>query len=128
MPLGARKWLIYPPLVIISLSIGLLIVAGPVPPLAVWGIEEGGFLRLAGADRALSWAGRLQVNGGFAGDRRRDLVAARRMRSRARHLHGFRSLLLPLADRLERRHLVRFGAFGALLAAAGLGVLVATRW
>lgn len=124
VPLGARKWLIYPPLVFISSAIGLLIVAGPIPPLAVWGIEEGAFLRLAGAGSTLSSAGRWQVNGGFlaiAAGTWWLLVAW----LAARHLPGVRSLVLPLADRLERRHLVRFGAFAALLALTGAAVIVA---
>jgi hypothetical protein len=123
VPLGPRRWLVYPPLVVISLAIGLVILVGPVPPLAVWGIEEGGFLRLAGGDRTLSWAGRLQVNGSFTALAAGTwwLLAAV---FAARHLEGFRSLLLPLAERLERRHLLGFAAFGALLAVAGVGVLV----
>jgi hypothetical protein len=124
--LGARRWLIYPPLVFISLAIGLVIFAGPVPPLAVWGIEEGGFLRLAGGDAGRLREGRLAVHASFVAIVAGTwwlLVAV----FAARYLHGFRSLLLPLAERLERRHLVRFAACAALLAVAGAAVLVLVR-
>lgn len=122
--LGARRWLIYPPLVFISLAIGLAIFAGPVPPLAVWGIEEGGFLRLAGGDAASSWESRLAVQSAFvavAAGAWWLLLAALAVR----YLDGFRSLLLPLAEGLERRHLVRFGVLAVVLALTGTAVIVA---
>jgi hypothetical protein len=124
--LGARKWLIYPPLVFLSLSIALLIVTGPLPPLAVWGIEGNGFVNAFGREEALSASGRLWVymSAMAAATGLWWLLVAAFGASR---VNGLRSLLLPLANGLQRRHLVWLGGLGALLVAVGVGVLVSVR-
>jgi hypothetical protein len=44
--LGARRWLVYPPLVFFAIIFATTFLAGPVAPLAGWGIESHGFIRV----------------------------------------------------------------------------------
>jgi hypothetical protein len=122
-PLGARKWLINPPLVLVALSIALFLITGPLPPLAVWGIDQRGFLGLAGGGAPLSSWQEIQLYAGVMAAAAGIwwlLVAA----VGARRIEGLRALLLPLADGLQRRHLAWLGALAGILVAAGLAVVV----
>jgi len=42
--LGARRWLVYSPIVIVLAFISILVVVGPVPPLIAWSFEETNFV------------------------------------------------------------------------------------
>ncbi len=122
--LGARKWLIYPPLVLFALPMAVLLLAGPVPPLAgVWGIEEGGFLRLAGVTGEIGTLARVRLYAAMmalAAGTWWMLIAA----AAAAGLRGLQTLLVPLADGLRPQHLAWLGLFGFTWAAAGAVTLL----
>lgn len=123
-PLGARKWLIYPALVWFALPMAVLLLTGPVPPLAgVWGIDEGGFLRLAHVtgdtgtvERVRLYAAMTALAAGIWWM----LIAA----AAAVGLRGLQAVLVPLADGLRRRHLAWLGLFGFVCAATGAATLL----
>jgi hypothetical protein len=121
--LGARKWLVYPALLWFALPMAVLLLTGPVPLAGVWGIEEGGFLRLAGVTREMGTLARVRIyvamTALFAGVWWM-LVAA----AAAAGLGGVRAFLLPLADGLRRRHLAWLGLLGLTSAAAGAATLL----
>jgi hypothetical protein len=122
--LGARKWLIDPALWSFALPFALLLLTGPVPPLLVWGIEEEGFLRMAGvsagADAVLR-TGVYAAMTAMAAGAWWMLIAA----VSAATLEPLRQVLLPLAERLRRRHLAWLGVAGMVSLAAG-GVYLLT--
>jgi hypothetical protein len=45
-PAGARRWLIYPPIGLFLLMATVAFIIGPAGPLAAWGIDDDGFLRV----------------------------------------------------------------------------------
>jgi hypothetical protein len=116
--LGARKWLVHPPLLLVAVCLAGVVLTGPVPPLAVWGVEEGGFLRLAGVPTDAGVADRVRVHAGFLALCTGIwwmLVAA----ASSAGLGRVQSALLPLADRLRRRHLAWWGGLSLGLMAGG---------
>jgi hypothetical protein len=45
--LDARRWLVYPAILLVLLLTGMIVLLAPIFPLAAWGIDDGGFHRIA---------------------------------------------------------------------------------
>lgn len=122
-PLGPRKWLVYPPLVLVSAAILALLLFGPLVPFVVWGLEESAFDRLfvdAGDQPQVFWDVAVQsalfgiaigvwwvILAPLSAMARRPLAA----------------LLVPLADGYQRKHAVWLGLLGLALTAVSLAFL-----
>lgn len=120
-PIGARRWLIYPPIALILAICVAAFVAGPAGPAVGWGVEEHGFARIAqeyvrgpvnqtqfavGMGTALfgAWwiAGSLML-----------MVL----------LRPVRFIFAPLLERVRRPHLAVLTGIGVLVLVAGLVIL-----
>lgn len=121
--LGAKRWLIYPPMVLVSLSIAAVLLLGPMMPLAVWGIQEGF------ADRFVQGAaGNLESLA--VGLARGGMVAMAiglwwliLAPLSAWTIGPLRALVAPLLDRYERRHAWWLALAGLVVAAVGATLL-----
>jgi hypothetical protein len=120
--LGARRWLIDPPLLLFALPMAVVLFFGPVPAVVPWGIEDGGFLRLAHVEADVPTPQRVRVYAALtamaAGGWWMLLAAAS-----AAGIRAVRALLFPLANGLRRTHLAWLAATGFVLVAAGAASL-----
>ncbi|HEV8658357.1 MAG TPA: hypothetical protein VGS96_06980, partial [Thermoanaerobaculia bacterium] len=114
-PIGARRWLVYPPIVALLCVAVLLFVIGPVAPIVAWGIGEGGFHRLLPAMERIRVEAALTIASFGAWWLVASLMAAIFFRP-------IRFALAPLLDHMRRQYLwfVAFAGvvaliFGALL-------------
>lgn len=123
--IGARRWLVYPAIVLVLVfAIGLFLV-GPVAPLLAWGIGDHGFHRvwnLRFDNQPI--VERLRVEGGFAAIAFGSwwIVASGII---AIVLRPIRFVFKPLLDRLRRVHLLFLTLAGAIAIAAGAALLYA---
>ena len=100
-----------------------MVLVGPFLPFAIWGIEQGFFDRLVGGVQG-------EVKPMVEGLTRASLIGAAiglwwvvLSPLAALALRPLRFLLVPLADGLRRRHLVRFGLLGLFVVAACVSFL-----
>ncbi len=122
-PLGARRWLVYPPIVLFSLTLTMLLLAGPFVYPAVAGVETGYLDRLVdGAlwelppiTHAATVASVMAIAVGFWW-----LLAAPLSIPLRRSLAA---LILPLANSYRRGHALALMAAGAVLVVFGAGYL-----
>jgi hypothetical protein len=122
-PLGARRWLVIPPIAICLACVFVPALIGPVVPLAVWGIGDGGFhsmMNLRAEDQSLPEririeVGYLAVAGGVWWIVLSGLVALL--------IHPIGTLFTPLTASLRRVHALLLTLAGALLLGVG-GVLL----
>jgi hypothetical protein len=122
-PLGARRWLVYPPLALFLL-IGLgLTVVGPAGPLVAWGVGDHELHRLLDIDLGSrgNWlhtrfdAGAAAVIFGAWW-----MIASTAL---AIFLPVVRFLFVPLLDGVRRKHLLVLTAIGAVVFALGWAIL-----
>lgn len=115
-PLGARRWLVYPSIaVVLAFAVGLLIVAPPLPMMAL-GLEDHGFEELF--DVPQNNAGRIRFVLGMGGVVFGSwwIIAAAFC---AAFLRPIRFTFAPLLDGLRRAHFAVLAVIGALVAAGG---------
>ncbi|HEY0593281.1 MAG TPA: hypothetical protein VGF40_16030, partial [Thermoanaerobaculia bacterium] len=119
--LGARKWLIYPPLVAAALIVAAFLIAGGAAPLLVWGIAEHGLVKelgfeaRSGAELARLYAGFVLATLGAWW-----LIAAGLV---AIFLRQVRWLCRPFGERLRRVPALMFAAIAAAMGIAGAVVM-----
>ena len=122
--LGAKRWLIYPPLAFFSLMVVMLFVVVPIAPTLAWGIGEFGFERIlvhsgyriaSSFDRGLltsaaaaTWIGTVWL-----------IVAG----ILALALRPFRWLIVPFGNSLRRKHMLWLAGAGALCLGTGSAIL-----
>lgn len=118
---AARRWLLYPSIIFVSVVFALMILAGPVPPVLVWGIEERGFADVMQAGR-LGHAEMIQLNTAFtlAAFAAWWIVLAALVAALPR---AVRWLFAPLADRLRRRHALVLAAIAIVMAVTAFFLL-----
>lgn len=118
-----KRWLIYPPLVLVALVLGTLVVAGPVPVLLAWGVGDEQLFVVLGVEAAqlapaewlrLTWGFGLACLGAWW------LVLSGLL---ALLLRPFRVLWRPFIDRIKRRHALWLTAAGGVLGLVGLLLL-----
>jgi hypothetical protein len=113
--LGARRWLVYPSIaVVLAVATGLLIVAAPIPALAL--VFDDGLEQLW--DIPDSKLGEIRFTLGLGGVLFGSwwIIAAAFC---AAFLRPIRFVFAPLLDGLHRKHFAVLAAIGALVAAAG---------
>jgi len=109
--LGARAWLVYPPLVLCAIAMTALILVGLAAPVVGWGIGERGFEPFLGPGDAGKVGAVLTAFGSWW-----LIVAA----FAAIFPGAIRALLFPIANRFRRVHAAWFAAFATLLASGGV--------
>jgi hypothetical protein len=115
-PLGARRWLVYPPIaVVLALAVGLLIVGPPLPVMAL-ALDDDSFEPMldiphtkAGQVRFLFGMGSVLFGSWW-------IIAAAFC---AAFLRPIRFVFAPLLEGLHRKHFAVLAAIGALVAAGG---------
>lgn len=118
--LGARRWLVYPPIAFLLFFAVVAFIVGPAAPAAVFGIEEGAFDRLFrvpanGFPRfAFNAGGAAIIFGSWW------IIAAGLA---AVFLRPIRFVFVPLLDRLQRKHMGVLAVIGAVVAAIGGGIV-----
>ncbi|HEY3055398.1 MAG TPA: hypothetical protein VGK31_05660 [Thermoanaerobaculia bacterium] len=116
-PIGARRWLVYPPIAALLFLLFSGFLIGPVVPLLGWGIGEGGFHRLW--NPAMD---RIRVNAGLTAASiglwwiLYSVVLTILFRP-------IRFAFAPLLDRLRRRHLWLLSLAGAISLGVGAALL-----
>lgn len=120
--LGARKWLIYPPLVFISLTIVLALLIGPIPGFAAPYFDSigdpDGLAAMFGSDSgATAVSVGIALTTAVAGLWWLILsVLATLM------IEPLRKVLVPIANGLKKRHLIWLAVTGVILLGIGAGV------
>ena len=115
-PLGARRWLVYPPIVVIlALAVGLLIIGPPLPVMA-FALDDDGLEQVL--DIPQSKAGELRFLLGMGAVLFGSwwIIAAGFC---AAFLRPIRFVFTPLLEGLRRKHFAVLAAIGALVAAIG---------
>jgi hypothetical protein len=112
-PIGARKWLVYPAIVMLLFFVLAAIVVAPAAGITAFLIEEQHLYR----DDV-----RLQAAAGIAAFGAWFLAAAALLALMLRPLQAF---FRPVLDGLRRRHFAILAALGAIAAAAGAAILIA---
>jgi hypothetical protein len=123
VPLGPRAWLVYPALIAGTAPFFLVPLVAPVILIASFGVEQAGFLRLAGAwPGSLSGVTELRINAGFlalaAGAWWMVLAGIA-----AAAWPAIRVLLAPFPIALRRSQTAWLFGAGAVVAIAGAAVL-----
>ena len=120
-PLGARRWLVYPPIALfLTVTLALVIIGPAAPVVLAWGIGEHGFERVFDVPHSFYGAIRFQFGIGGIAFGAWWMLAAGLM---TLLLRPARFVFAPLLDGLRARHLGVLAAIGAVVAIAG-GVLV----
>ena len=119
-PLGARRWMVYPPIAILLLVALSMVIMGPVAPVVAWGIGEHGFERIFDVPHSIEGLVRFQAGLGSVAFGAWWIIAAGLMRV---FLRPIRFMFAPLLDNLRGRHLAVLAAIGVTVAAVG-GVLL----
>ncbi|HUJ14092.1 MAG TPA: hypothetical protein VL284_09925 [Thermoanaerobaculia bacterium] len=119
-PLGARRWLVYPPIALLLVAMLAASIVGPAASVIAWGIGEHGFERIF--DVPQSFYGHLRFQFGMGGIIFGSwwMIAAGLMTV---FLRPIRFVFSPLLDGLRARHVTVLAVIGAVIATAG-GVLV----
>lgn len=115
-PLGARRWLVYPAmLVVLAFATGLLIIGPPLPMLAL-ALDDNGLEKIW--DIPHSKAGQLRFLFGMGGVLFGSwwIIASAFC---AAFLRPIRFVFAPLLDSLQRKHFAVLAAIGALVAGVG---------
>jgi hypothetical protein len=123
--IGARRWLVYPAIVVPLLFALLIFLIGPVAPLLAWGVGDQEFHRL--------W--NLRAGGQPIADRLRVEVGLSAVSFgawwviasgvAAMLLRPIRFVFAPLLDRVQRRHLLFLTLAGVVATGVGAAVLYA---
>lgn len=111
-PIGARKWLIYPAIVMLLFFVFVTIVIAPGVGITAFFIEEQ---RLFQGDVRMQGAVALSSFGGW-------IIAAAFLL--AMTLRPMQAFFRPLLDGLRRKHFLVLAAIGAIAAAAGAAILM----
>jgi hypothetical protein len=123
--LGARRWLVYPPLLIAAVAVASFLLIAPVAPVLGWGIGERGFLMMF--DHAgFNFADPVQ-NGAFIFATGAVTVGIWWIAFSALAavlIRPLRFLVAPFADRLRRIHMLWMTAAGVVLLAGGVAGLM----
>ena len=117
--LGARKWLVYPPLVFFAICFAGTLLSGPIPPILAWGIGERGFERAWDIRQHLDLfrtAFALIVIGGWW------VILSALI---AMFIRPAKALLFPIANGLARRQVLWLTATGLIAAGSGLAIFYA---
>ncbi|HVG24466.1 MAG TPA: hypothetical protein VND45_09955 [Thermoanaerobaculia bacterium] len=118
--LGARRWLVLPPIVLVMVIVSVAALVGVTGPIAAIGLDEGG-LRAVGFRGDTQWE-RVRIETGFialtAGSWWIVLSGIFAMLMRP-----FRALFLPLTANLRRPHALALTLAGAIVAALGAVLL-----
>ncbi|HSP34287.1 MAG TPA: hypothetical protein VLU46_08235 [Thermoanaerobaculia bacterium] len=115
--LGARAWLVYPPLVFWAVGLAIGLLAGPIPPLAAAAISEHYVQPYIprGANEAAYLTGVVMMMTGGWWVVLSGLVAA--------FPRATRALLLPLANRFRRVHALWLTGLGVLALGGGFALM-----
>lgn len=115
--LGARAWLVYPPLVFFAICIAVVLLAGPVPPIAAWAIDEHVFEQFLprGANRIAFNIGAVLTMLGAWWIVLSGIFAA--IPAIVRHL------LVPIVTKFRRRQALWLTGVGVVTLAAGWSLL-----
>ncbi len=112
--LGARRWLVYPPLVFFAICFAGAFLMGPIAPLAAWGIGEHGFDMITGfphGNKDAFYAGIVLLIGGTWWIVLSGLMAA--------FIGATRAILVPIGNGLRRVHALWLTGLGAVMIAVG---------
>ena len=123
-PLGARRWLVLPPIAILAFLIVSAAVVAPIAGFAAWGLDQHGFDVLARTnidslpvfDHARIVAGWIGIATGVWWLILAGLIAI--------FVTPFRVVIAPLANRLRRVHAVYVAAAGVVVGIAGAALLL----
>lgn len=115
-PLGARRWLVYPPIAIaLAIAVGILIV-GPVPGFIAWGADGNGFEMMRGAIARGATQIRFTIGIIVMAFGAWWVIASLLAMTMVRVI---RAVFYPLVDRILKRHFAVLALIGILTAAAG---------
>jgi hypothetical protein len=116
--LGARRWLIYPPLVAAGvIALGFFLI-GPAAAGVAWGVGDGGYSALRQRlDLPHDITSRFDVGAGAITFGAWWLIASA---LGALFIKQLRWLIVPLANRLRRVHFAWLAAFGAIAIVGGV--------
>ncbi len=115
--IGARKWLVYPPLVVVALFLACGLLAAGAAPLLAWGIGERGLIEALDMTTVHSreliplYTGFVLASIGAWWLLLAALVAL--------FIRPVRWLFRPFADRLRRTHAIVLAAVGLVIGIAG---------
>ena len=118
--LGARRWLVYPPIAFFLVMALAFVIVGLGAPEMAWGIGEHGFERIFNAPQSFYGLLRFQIGLGGIVFGSWWMVAAGLI---TLFLRPIRFVFAPLLDGVRGRHLAVLAAIGAVVAIAG-GLLV----
>lgn len=110
--IGARKWLVYPAIVMLLLFVLGIIIIAPGAGITAFLIEEQGLYR--GDNRMQVAAGVASFGGWF-------ILAAAFLAWMLRPLQAF---FRPVLDGVTRKHFIILAVIGAIAAAAGAAILI----
>ena len=114
-PLGARRWLVYPPIAVVLVSATVMLIIGPPLPVMAFALQDDIERTLdipqskAGEVRFLFGMGSVLFGSWW-------MIAAAFC---AAFLRPIRFVFAPLLDGLRRKHFAVLAAIGALVAAGG---------
>ncbi len=116
--LGPRRWLVYPPLVFFAFTFAMALLAGPVAPFLGWGIGDRGF------QKTLEIPAQMNINAFLAGTVLMSIGAWWMILSAlvAIFIGPTRALLVPLANGLQRKHVLWLTSLGAIAFVAGVAI------
>ncbi len=115
--LGARRWLVYPPLVFFALCFAGALLVGPAAPLIAAGIDKHVFDAIARPlhDRDMFYTGMAFTVFGAWWIVLSGLMAA--------FIGTTRAILVPIGNGLRRVHVLWLTGFGVIAVAAGVAVV-----
>ncbi|HJT16210.1 MAG TPA: hypothetical protein VJ853_02425 [Thermoanaerobaculia bacterium] len=119
-PLGARRWLVYPPIAFFLVMALAFVIVGAGAPVMAWGVGEQGFERIFVTPQSFYGLLRFQIGIGGIVFGSWWMAAAGLI---TLFLRPIRFIFAPLLDGVRGRHLAVLAAIGAVVAIAG-GVLV----
>ena len=121
--IGARKWLIYPPIAMLLAFLAMAVLVAPGAGITAWAIDELGIYRTVDLERHTLPAGRrvqLEAGAVMAAFGLSWLIAAPVLAAAHRPLQ---IAFMPLLNGWRRRHLAVLALVGAMVSAIGAVVL-----
>jgi hypothetical protein len=115
-PLGARRWLVYPPIALFLIIALAFVIVGLGAPAVAWGVGEHGFERIFNAPQTFDGLLRFQFGIGGIIFGSWWIIAAGLI---TLFLRPIRFVFAPLLDGVRGRHLAVLAAIGAVVAVAG---------